>query len=187
MKNSLFALMAAAIMFVSQPVLAHHSVAGEYGGAADPYTYIEGEVVQVKWANPHVAIAVQTTGGHYEPGTLVWANSHPTHIMLSESGMEASSVKVGDQVKIFGWQHLRGMPLFHMRAVQVNEGPMQSVLAFADMWDIVRGDTDNGIEWAKSLEGKSPNRMGSEMISMLRELGYLGEDGNFSWNGQEPL
>ena len=171
----------------SNSALAHHSVAGEYGGAADPCTYIEGEVVEVNWTNPHVSMAIKTTAGHYEPGTVVWANSHPTHIALSESGMNASSVAVGDHVKMFGWQHLRGMPLFHMRAVQVNDGPMQSILAFADMWDIVRGNTDNGIEWALSLEGKSPGRMGPEMISMLKDLGYLGEDGNFSWNGQDPL
>ena len=171
----------------SASALAHHSIAGEYGGADYPYNYMEGEVVQVKWINPHISFAVRATSGYFSPDTIVWANSHPREIILTEGGMDENTVAVCDKVKIYGWEHLRGMPQFHIRAMAVNDSPMQSVLAFADMWDILRGNTNNHIEWAISLEGKSPGRMGPEMIEGLTAMGLIDERGRFSWNGQDPL
>ena len=172
-------------LVVPSMVFAHHSIRGEYGGADEEYTYIEGEVVDTRWINPHIAFAVRVTDGYYKPGTVVWANSHPIHIMESEANMGADTVAVGDRVAIYGWQHLRGQPAFHIRALKVNDGPMQSVLAFADMWDIYRGNTDNGITWAVSLEGKSVGRMGEDLVNGLREMGLVSAQGNFTFANQQ--
>lgn len=155
---------------------AHHSIAGEYGGAETPYNYVEGKVIDVAWTNPHISFTIESTGGYFGEGKIVRANSHPTHI-IAEYGMTADTLHVGDTVKMYGWEHQRGMPLFHLRALGVNDGPIRSTLTFADMWDLVRENTDNGITWSPQLVGSSPGRLGPEFTQMMKDKGLLDERG----------
>ena len=172
--NKLMAVLA--FTLVSLAAHAHHSIAGEYGGAGEPYNYVEGTVIDVAWTNPHISFTVETTDGYFGDGKVVRANSQPTHI-ISEYGMTADTHQVGDSVKMYGWEHQRGMPLFHLRALGVNDGPIQSTLTFADMWDLVRENTDNGIAWSPQLEGSSPGRLGPEFTQMMKDKGLLNERG----------
>ena len=165
------------MVFMGSSAQAHHSIAGEYGGADYPYNYLEGTVVDVAWINPHIAFTIETTSGYFGEGKLVRANSHPTHLMADNYGMDTTTVSVGDSVKVFGWEHLRGMPLFHIRALGVNDGPIHSTLYFADMYDLVRGNLDNNIIWAPNLEGSSPGRLGPEFTAQMQEAGLLNERG----------
>lgn len=155
---------------------AHHSIAGEYGGAETPYNYLEGKVIDVAWTNPHISFTVETTSGYFGENKIVRANTHPTHIAL-EYGFDADTLHVGDTVQIYGWEHLRGMPLVHVRAMGVNGGEIRSTLGFADMWDLVRDKTDNGIVWAPTTEGSSPGRLGPEFVQMMQDKGLLDERG----------
>ena len=166
-----------AMAVASSGAHSHHSIAGEYGGAEYPYNYIEGVVVDTAWINPHISFTIETTSGYFGEGTIVRANSHPTHLMKDNYGMDPDTVEVGDRVKVFGWEHLRGMPLFHIRALGVNEGPIRSTLHYADMWDLVRGNLDNNIVWAPHLEGASPGRLGPDFSAQMQEAGLLNDRG----------
>lgn len=177
MKAILSIAVAMSVTFASFGVQAHHSIAGEYGGAEAAYNYIEGTVVDTAWINPHISFTIETTSGYFGEGKIVRANSHPTHLMLDNYGMDPDTVQVGDTVKVFGWEHLRGMPLFHIRALGVNDGPIRSTLHYADMWDLVRGNLDNNIVWAPHLEGASPGRLGPEFVAKMEEAGLLNERG----------
>ena len=163
------------------PVLAgsHHSVPAEYGDSGTPAHYIEGTINRVIWANPHIFINIVTSGGEVEAGENWRLTTHPINIMTGTYGFRSDDFAEGDEVKVYGWFHLRGQPLFQIRAISVNDGPMQSTLRFSDLRDIVKGTlADRKIIPTTNINGTSPGRAGAGTVQALGEMGYLDEQGN---------
>jgi hypothetical protein len=157
--------------------VAHHSVPGEFGPSSRQTIYIEGKVVKVMWRNPHVFINFQTTGGDTEAGKNWRLTTHPIHILRDTYDFHKEQFAVGDTIQMHGWTHLRGQPMFHPRALQINDGPMRSLLRFADARDIVAGTfAAKGIVPTKSFDGSDPSRAGKETVEGLRKLGFLDDD-----------
>ncbi len=157
--------------------LAHHSVPGEFGPSSRATIYVEGKVVKIMWRDPHVFINFETTGGEVEPQQNWRLTTHPIHILRDTYDFHKEQFSVGDTIRMHGWTHLRGQPMFHPRALQVNDGPMRSLLRFADARDIVAGTFDaKGISPTKTLDGSNPGRAGQETVDGLRKLGYLDEN-----------
>ena len=164
-------------ILIGSAAFAHHSVPGEFGDSSRPTTYIEGEIVKIMWRNPHVFINFRTTGGDVEVGENWRLTTHPTHILDKTYGFQKEQFAVGDKLRMHGWKHLRGQPMFHPRALQANDGPMRSLLRFADARDIVAGTFDDkGIVPSATLDGSNPGRAGQETVDGLRELGMLDEN-----------
>lgn len=158
---------------------AHHSVPAEYGGSGTPTHYIEGTISRVMWANPHIFINMATSGGEVETGENWRLTTHPINIMTDTYGFQSDDFAEGDEVRVYGWFHLRGQPLFQIRAISVNDGPMLSTLRFSDLRDIVNGTlADYRIVPTTNINGTSPGRAGAETVQALGEMGYLDEQGN---------
>jgi len=167
-------------LLLTGTVLAHHSVPGEFGDSSRPTSYMEGEIVKIMWRNPHVFINIKTISGDgVEAGENWRITTHPTHILDETYDFQQDQFAVGDTVKMHGWKHLRGQPMFHPRALQINDGPMRSLLRFADARDIVSGTLlEKKIIPTKTLDGSNPGRAGKETVEGLRAMGYLDENNN---------
>ena len=158
---------------------AHHSVPAEYGDSGTPTHYIEGTITGVMWANPHIFINLVSSGGEVPAGENWRLTTHPINVMTETYGFENDDFAEGDTVRVHGWFHLRGQPLFQIRAISVNEGPMLSTLRFSDLRDIVNGSlAAKQIVPTTHINGTSPGRAGVETVRKLGEMGYLDEDGN---------
>jgi Family of unknown function (DUF6152) len=173
------ALSLAAAPFAS--VHAHHNSQAEFGAFGSDTIYVEGTIVAINWANPHISIDIQTTGGDLPAGENWRLVSHPVQIMI-DYGFTREEFAVGDSVKLLGWTHLRKQPLIWPRAIQVNDGPMRSNLRFTDMIDIAKGTFSSmGIEPPLNLNGSPPERAGEETVKKLAEMGLLDEKGLMIW------
>ena len=178
MKQTKLALLGLAFT-ISAVALAHHSVPAEYGDSGTPTHYIEGTVARVMWGNPHIFINIVTSGGEVPAGENWRLTTHPINVMEQTYGFAADDFAEGDRVRVHGWFHLRGQPLFQIRAISVNDGPMLSTLRFSDLRDIVNGTLQGKqIVPTRNINGTSPGRAGPEAVAGLRELGYLDADGN---------
>lgn len=167
--------------FAAASVSAHHNSQAEYGPFGSETMYVEGTIVNIRWANPHVSFDMETSGGDIPAGENWRFESHPISIMIAY-GFAREDFNVGDSVKIIGWKSLRGAPMIWPRAVQVNDGPMRSNLRFTDMIDIAKGDFEAmNIVPAANLNGSPPERAGPETVIRLREMGLLDEDGMMIW------
>lgn len=77
---------------------AHHSYAAEFD--RDSPMTIEGEVVEVWFKSPHVRYYIKVTS---EDGSEVtWDTRGLTPVKLVRQGWMKDTIKVGDQVKIYG-------------------------------------------------------------------------------------
>ena len=163
------------------PALAgsHHSVPAEYGDSGTPTHYIEGSISRVLWNNPHIFINIVTSGGEVGAGENWRLTTHPINIMEGTYGFRSDEFNEGDEVRVYGWFHLRGQPLFQIRAISVNGGPMQSTLRFSDLRDIVKGTlAEQRIIPTRNINGTSPARAGAETVRALGEMGYLDGQGD---------
>lgn len=164
---------------------AHHSVPAEYGDSGTPTHYIEGAISRVLWNNPHIFINIVTSGGEVEAGENWRLTTHPINIMEGTYGFSSDEFQEGDEVQVYGWFHLRGQPLFQIRAISVNDGPMQSTLRFSDLRDIVKGTlAEQRIIPTRNINGTSPARAGAETVRALGEMGYLDDQGNVNLPGE---
>lgn len=83
----------AGLLAITAPVAAHHSNAGF---DLTRTTIVEGRVVNILWANPHVTLAVKTADGRvYEVVWLVPSRA-------AASGVHRTTLKVGDVLRITG-------------------------------------------------------------------------------------
>jgi hypothetical protein len=167
--------------FAASSVYAHHSSQAEFGPFGSPTIYVEGTIVDINWANPHISIDMQTTGGELPAGQNWRLVSHPIRIM-EEYGFARSDFAVGDRVKLLAWTHVRKQPLIWPRAIQVNDGPMRSNLRFTDMIDIAKGVFESmNIQAPANLNGSPPGRAGDDTVEKLSAMGLLDENGLMIW------
>ena len=77
---------------------AHHSFFGRFD--TQTLAEIEGEVIEVRWQNPHSALTLRVT----EPGgaATLWEAETSSLTVLRRMGIEAGTIAVGDRVKLAG-------------------------------------------------------------------------------------
>ena len=164
--------------------LGHHNTQAEYGAFGSDFIAVDGVIREIRWANPHIQIEIEITGGDLpasESGKTWIMNSHPINVMTAY-GFAKDEFAVGDQLHLLTWRHVRGINHLWPRAIQVNDGPLKSNLRFTDMIDIADGVFDAlGITPAANLNGSSPQRSGLDAVRKLEALGYLDEEGNMIW------
>ena len=181
LKRSAAGLLVVLFAVATSTSRAHHNSQAEYGPFGSETMNVEGTIVNIRWANPHVSFDMETTGGDIPAGEKWRFESHPINIMIAY-GFAREDFDVGDNVTIIGWKSLRGAPMIWPRAVQVNDGPMRSNLRFTDMIDIANGVfVDMNIVPAANLNGSPPERSGPESVRKLSEMGLLDDDGLMIW------
>jgi uncharacterized protein DUF6152 len=175
------ALIAAALVMQPAGVFAHHNSQAEFGAFGSDTIAVEGTIVNINWANPHISIDIRTTGGELPAGQNWRLVSHPIQIM-NDYGFVREEFAVGDHVKLLGWKNVRGAPQIWPRAIQVNDGPLKSNLRFTDMIDIAKGTFESlHIQPAANLNGSPPARAGEETVAKLKEMGLIDEKGLMIW------
>jgi hypothetical protein len=102
---------------MAAPVIAHHSVSGEY----DPNkkVTIKGTVSKVEWTNPHARIYVDVN----DAGKVTtWNFELAARSALTRQGWSGTSVKVGDTVTVEADAARSGIPGGHTRSVVLADG-----------------------------------------------------------------
>jgi hypothetical protein len=100
------------------PVLAHHSFSAEF--EADKTADLTGKVVQVWWNNPHIRyrLAVPGEGG----ATVDWELQASSITAMQQLGWNATTLKVGDELKVSGQVGRNGAKKLYVRSIARPDG-----------------------------------------------------------------
>jgi hypothetical protein len=113
-----FALVAAGVLSVTMPSVAHHSINGEFD-SSKPVT-LKGQVTKIEWTNPHARIYVDVAQPN---GTTVnWNIELAAVSALARNGWTRSALKIGDTVTVDGIHARSGAPIANARSVVLPDG-----------------------------------------------------------------
>ncbi|MSO30470.1 MAG: hypothetical protein EXQ48_05920 [Acidobacteria bacterium] len=132
MKTTLVMAVAGISLLSWAPVIAHHSVAGEFD-PSKPVT-VTGTVTKIEWVNPHSRVRFDVTDAS---GTVTnWSVELAARVVLERNGWNGRSLKAGDKITVTGDQARSGAPMMNARGRELaslrNGGPKE--------YPIVRGD-----------------------------------------------
>ena len=105
-------LVAAMVLSVAVPVLAHHSLDAEYD--RDRQITLTGTVTKVNWSNPHVHFSIHVIK---EAGTATWEVEMGSPNAQILGGWKIDTFKPGDRVVISGYPARDGSNLAFARRV----------------------------------------------------------------------
>jgi Family of unknown function (DUF6152) len=110
-------VLAASLILLSDPVIAHHSTA-EYDMTA--LTPIKGTVTKFEWSNPHAYIYIQAKD---EKGMVVeWTAEMASLGMLSRVNWKRDTIKPGDEITIYGNRAKDGRTVMRLDKVAFANG-----------------------------------------------------------------
>jgi len=110
-------LIALVIATLSASALAHHSRV-QYDQTK--YVELSGEIVKMRWRNPHIVYHMRIIGENGEEET--WMLEAGSIYMLERTGINENPLNVGDQVKVAGYASKRGDPEFYLQNVMLPNG-----------------------------------------------------------------
>jgi len=122
MKSRLLAICIASaglLLTASAPVRAHHSFGVEYD-ENKPVT-LTGVVTRIEWTNPHSFVFIDVKD---QSGNVVnWKFEGYPPVVLYRTGWKRDvTMKVGDEVTVFGWQARVGGAWGHARQITFKDG-----------------------------------------------------------------
>jgi hypothetical protein len=139
--------------------LAHHSVLGRYDN--DDTLELEGRVIDVQWANPHVYFTLEVTMPGGEP--VAWSLEGGPIARLERSGIRRDSIQAGDVVRVAG-----SPPLTEERELFVS-----NILTPRGEELLLRQGFEQRWSGAARLEGDYSFRMAMQGDSSQPELGLF--------------
>lgn len=101
-------------LFAAAASNAHHSVAGQYDPSAA--VTVEGVVVEVEFRNPHSRIRMEIADASGR--TEVWTLEMDDIADMAEQGVSSDTLRVGDELVIFGFPARDGSRLLHIERLQ---------------------------------------------------------------------
>jgi hypothetical protein len=107
-----------ALLLAAAPIFAHHSFSMEFD-SSQPVN-LRGVVTRVEWRNPHTYLYVDVKGGEGKMTHWTFETAGPAG--LARSGWHRDSVKVGDQVTVFGYRSRAGLNIASARTVVLMDG-----------------------------------------------------------------
>ena len=110
-------VVAAAIVFLSIPVFAHHSTA-EYDTTA--LTTVKGTVTQFEWSNPHAYIYMEVKDDKGK--TAKWTAELASLGMLARVNWKRDTVKPGDEITIIGNRARNGTNQMRLNKIVFADG-----------------------------------------------------------------
>jgi hypothetical protein len=173
------ALCAAALMLVfAMTASAHHSFAGQF----DPNSSIEieGELIEVRWTNPHAHLKVRTV----EKGqAVVWTLETAGPSQMVRSGVLREYLIVGDKVRVAGWPPITAAREIHATNLLTSNG--RELILFRGSTPKFANLPTGNYDYARKREGdRSRPQLGLFRIWSFTALStfLLPEDVNTSFN-----
>jgi len=102
---------------LSANALAHHSRV-QYDQTK--YVELSGEIVKMRWRNPHIVYNLRVTNENGEDET--WMLEAGSIYMLERTGVTENPMEIGDQVKVAGYASKRGDLEFYLQNVMLPSG-----------------------------------------------------------------
>jgi uncharacterized protein DUF6152 len=88
------------VLFLSAPLLAHHAFSAEYDNTKP--VKVQGVVSKVEWKNPHIWFYVDVKDAAGKVTTWGFSGGPPG--MLQRRGITKDVLKIGDEIKVEGFQ-----------------------------------------------------------------------------------
>jgi len=88
------------VLFLSAPLLAHHAFSAEYDNTKP--VKVQGVVSKVEWKNPHIWFYVEVKDAAGKVTTWGFSGGPPG--MLQRRGITKDVLKIGDEIKVEGFQ-----------------------------------------------------------------------------------
>jgi len=99
------------------PSFAHHSVSAEFD--LSKRITLEGRVTKIEWMNPHVYLYVDVNA---DGKTANWACEPAGPNTLARQGWSRSSLKIGDRIRVVGFQARDGSYVASAREIVMANG-----------------------------------------------------------------
>jgi hypothetical protein len=127
------------LMAISLPgtALAHHSRV-QYDQTK--YVELSGEIVKMRWRNPHIVYHMRVTNENGEDET--WMLEAGSIYMLARTGVRENPLSIGDQVRVAGYASKNGDPEFYLQNVMLPNGQEVALVPGAEPYwsdDVVGG------------------------------------------------
>jgi hypothetical protein len=88
------------VLFLSAPLLAHHAFSAEYDNTKP--VKVQGVVSKVEWKNPHIWFYVDVKDANGKVTTWGFSGGPPG--MLQRRGITKDVLKIGDEIRVEGFQ-----------------------------------------------------------------------------------
>ena len=107
-----------AVIVLAGPVVAHHSIEGEYDLTRT--VTLTGVVSRVEWVNPHAQLYLDVRRG--DGTTLTWSIELAPPNALRLRGLDPSALPQGDRVVVDVWAAKDGSQSASVRAITLSDG-----------------------------------------------------------------
>jgi hypothetical protein len=118
MRKTVLFVVAAFILTIVAPALAHHAFSAEFDQAKP--VKISGEITKLEWVNPHawIFLTVKDADGKTTP----WRFEMGAPNALLRAGWSKSDIKIGTQVTVSGFQARSGGQVGNAFQVRLPDG-----------------------------------------------------------------
>jgi hypothetical protein len=174
------AFWAATLMSVfAMTASAHHSFAGQFDPNAS--MEIEGELIEIRWANPHAQLKVRTVD---KAGKVtVWTLETAGASQMVRSGVLREYLTVGDKVRAAGWPPVTSAREMHATNLLTSAG--RELILFRGATAKFGNRVTGSYDYAQKREGdKSRPQLGIYRVWSFTRIStfLLPEDVNTSFN-----
>jgi hypothetical protein len=125
---------------------AHHSFAGQFDPNAS--MEIEGELIEVRWANPHGLLKVRTND---KGKVVVWELETAGASQMVRSGVLREYLKVGDKVRAAGWPPVTAKREMHATNLLTSAG--RELILFRGATPKFASGATGNYDYARKREG----------------------------------
>jgi hypothetical protein len=140
-------LAAALMLLLAITASAHHSFAGQF----DPNSSmeIEGELIEIRWANPHAHLKVRTVDKTGK--VVVWTLETAGASQMVRSGVLREHLKIGDKVRVAGWPPVTAAREIHATNLLTSAG--QELILFRGSTPKFGNRVTGNYDYARKRDG----------------------------------